>query len=403
MIVSRTWIAILLFGLFMGSSMAEDTPQDLFFKLYFTMTAADQSEKKNDNATALKQYEEVNKGLAEIKKRFPDWEPSIINFRTKYVKEKIANLKEIIDANTPSTPSPSPTVISPAPSLSPVQSPSQAVTPSQPSTTPEVTPSQPSTASPDDIYTLRKRINDLESELFTTKTQLSNAQREIATLNARLTDAQQELDNARKANIEDRVAAILNENKTLKDQLNDAQTKIKSMQGNADAVTLAQLRDQLTSVQGKLAQLSDDNQKYQTLNGDLKQQLEMAQQKLAASDQQANGSQNSDSTHRENEVLRDIVSRQLLEQARRDAARKLAKDEIDNLKIKSATLQKQIDILSSPLVAISPDLLKMLNLPTTPSFSAARPWERLNQELVGNVSWPSPSWEVSVWHRSQLD
>ena len=57
---------------------------------------------------------------------------------------------------------------------------------------------------------------------------------------------------------------------------------------------------------------------------------------------------------RENEILRGIVVRERQEEARREQAKKLMLAEFDKLKIKSDTLDQQIELLAQPVTKLTP-------------------------------------------------
>jgi len=66
---------------------------------------------------------------------------------------------------------------------------------------------------------------------------------------------------------------------------------------------------------------------------------------------------------RENELLRNIVVREREEEARRDEARKLMLAEFDRLRIKSDSLNKEIELLARPVTKLSSEELSLLRQP----------------------------------------
>lgn len=372
MILRRAWAVLILSGLLLSSGLAGTTPQDTFFQLYFTLTEAERLEKREDYATAYQRYQDVGQKLEELKKKYPEWEPGIVNYRSKYVRDKLAGLKSKV-ADLPPPPAPKTEEVTPPPAK-----PVMAVNPT------EVT-------DPSETATLRRRIVQLEQELTMTKTQLTSALTEISTLRTRLAAAEKELDYARTTNVEERMATLLQENNNLKTQLNDAQTRMKSLQNGADPAAVSSLQEQLTRVQTQLASLEKENQTFRAGTNTLKIQLELAQAKLAEADKQAATMPNTEEIRRENEVLRGIITRQLQEQARRDAAKRLATEELQNLKGKSEVLQQQIDILSSPLVVLSKEELALLKLPTSTGFQAPLVTSEPKASTVTTTPEPSPT------------
>ena len=129
--------------------------------------------------------------------------------------------------------------------------------------------------------------------------------------------------------------------------------------GGSSDVSVSNLQVQLKKVQDQVSLLERENQSYRQTTTDLKNQLETAQRQLA----DGGSGKNDEQLRQENDVLRNIINRQLQEQARRDSAKRLALEELLNLKVKSEVLRQQIDLLSSPLVVLSSDELSMLHTP----------------------------------------
>ena len=349
-----TYTFVVLLAL-LSPLLAQVSPQDQFLQLYFSLQEAERLEQNGQLATARDRYKDVADKLDNLKKDHPEWEPGIVNFRIKFVADKIAELTDKSDAN----PSASTPPATPPPPGSTPMSPTPA--PAAPTTFASPPAPAASTPNPDDTDTLKARIASLEKELADTKLQLTGALAQATDLRQRLDAAERELATAKSSNLEERVASIMDENNSLKAQLADAQTKIKALQ-DGSATDTSPLKQQLQDVQQQLATLESENQTFKATNNDLKQQLEEEKAKLADSDKQVAQQPNADSVHRENDVLRGILTRQLQEQARRDAAKRLAAEEIGNLHIESKVLEQQIDILSSPIITLSPDERSLLRL-----------------------------------------
>ncbi len=331
------------------------TPQDQFLKIYFLLQDAERMERNGQYASARGRYTEVADQLTDLKKNYPDWEPSIVNFRIKYARDKIAQLADKSDPPSSTAPAPSaPTASNAAPMPVPAPAPT-------PAPAPDAAPSAPSVSS--ETIALKQRISTLEGELADTKRQLNDALTQAADLRQRLDAANRELSNIKSANLEERMATILEENKSLKSKLADAEDRVKTLQNGGDSTTsIPLLKDQLKKVQDQLTYLQAENQAFRTTTNDLKQQLETAQQKLSLADQQSSQLPGGDATRKENEILRGIVTRQLQEQARRDAAKRLADEEISSLHVKSEVLRQQLDILSSPIIALNPEERALLRI-----------------------------------------
>ncbi len=350
-----TYTFVVLLAL-LSPLLAQVSPQDQFLQLYFSLQEAERLEQDGQLATARDRYKDVADKLDNLKKDHPEWEPGIVNFRIKFVADKIAQLTDKTDANPGASAAASATATTtPLPPGGIPSAPASAPTFAAPPA-----PSAPAT-NPDDTDALKARVASLEKELADTKLQLTGALAQATDLRQRLDAAERELATAKSSNLEERVASIMDENNSLKAQLADAQTKIKALQDGSSTDT-SPLKQQLQDVQQQLAALENENQTFKATNNDLKQQLEEAKAKLGDSDKQVAQQANADSVHRENDILRGILTRQLQEQARRDAAKHLAAEEINNLHIESKVLAQQIDILSSPIITLSPDERSLLRL-----------------------------------------
>ncbi|MDE1171836.1 MAG: tetratricopeptide repeat protein [Verrucomicrobium sp.] len=384
MMVPKRWASLIvgLFSLFFVAMtvLADAPPQDQFLQIYFQLQEADRLERNEQYASARDKYKSIADQLDALKKNHPEWEPSIINFRIKYARDKIAELATKTD-KTPAKPSTPPSA--PAPAPSPATTATTTSTSTQTSaiaglTNGSSTAASASTTAPagTDMASLQQRVNDLEKELSNTKTQLANALDLAGQLRQRLDAAERELGSVKGANLEERVAGILQENASLKAQLTDAQQRVKDFQAGAQPDSVPMLKEQLKNAQDQLSTLEAENQAFRINTNDLKQQLEAALAKLNAVDKQ-NGTA---SFHQENDVLRGILTRQLQEQARRDEAKRLALEEMENLHIQSKVLQQQIDALGSPIITLSADEKALLRInaaqitaPSAAAPSAAAP------------------------------
>jgi tetratricopeptide (TPR) repeat protein len=144
---------------------------------------------------------------------------------------------------------------------------------------------------------------------------------------------------------------------------------------DTDVAALAELHDALFSafppkddaalandIDAVDAELARANEEYKTKIASLTTQL-----------QQAGTSGKSDSTlAKENGMLRSILDRQLKEQARREAARRLVLDEFKNLAVSTDALKTQLEVLSSPLVSLTDEEQGMLKF-SAPTLVAPEP------------------------------
>ncbi len=357
----RVGVACLLLAIAF-SAHAAYPPQDQFLQAYLSLQEAEQLEKKGDRVAAHSKYLDVERKLELLKRNNPDWEPSIVAFRLRYVRGKIA-LSE--DARQKGA------------------SESEAAQPERGEAAPLPTardgsgdPRGSRTASARggaesgegggnrQLFLLRSRISQLESELTSTKSRLQAAVSEAGNLRERLQSARKELAIAQSSNVEERIAAVLQENNALKAQLAQTEGKIRALQTGNNENAVVGIRDQLKGVQEQLAVLERENQIFRTTAGSLKSQLETAQQRLAESARQFLASSGNEQLQKENEILRGIINRQLQEQARHEMAKKLVTEELQSLKVDSQFVQRQLEILSSPLISLTPEELALLKGPT---------------------------------------
>ncbi|MDD4932137.1 MAG: tetratricopeptide repeat protein [Methylacidiphilaceae bacterium] len=342
-------------------------PQDQFLQAYLTLQEAEQMEKKGEGTAAHQKYLDVERKLELLKRNNPDWEPSIVAFRLRYVRGKIALSEEARKKglSSPEATQPDKNEVASSPSTASTGDGSRDH-PRGSHSVPANRVDAESTESTGNrqVFLLRSRISQLEGELTSTKSKLQAAVSEAGSLRERLQSARKELAIAQSSNVEERIAAVLQENNALKAQLAQTEGKIRALQAGNDEGAVVGIRDQLKGVQEQLAVLERENQIFRTTAGSLKSQLETAQQRLAESARQFFASSGSEQLKKENEILRGIVNRQLQEQARREMAKKLLTEELQSLKVDSQFVQRQLEILSSPLVSLSPEELALLKGPT---------------------------------------
>ena len=93
---------------------------------------------------------------------------------------------------------------------------------------------------------------------------------------------------------------------------------------------------------------------------------------------------------RENELLRNIVVREREEEARRDEARKLMLAELDRLRTKSDSLNKEIELLAQPVTKLSSEELSLLRRPVGSASDQ-------NHGAL-TASFIFASWSIDTWN-----
>lgn len=344
---------------------AEEALQDKFLNVYMLIREAGKLEEANQKASARKRYEIALKQLEQFPRK---WNPAIIGYRKKLCESKIKELagaQDAIDGGAGDIVPPLPDDL-PQPEVDDVM------------VVEEKGTEQVPVVDTAEMDQLKAQVASLETDLNDTRNRLDATIAERDRLRVELAAATSELAKVKTDNTEDKVAELLRENQQLKEQLASAETQIQSMADDTDAESnIAMLNARLEKVRDQLAAQQTLNKSFEEATADLKQKLEEAQRELMLARQSAQEATGGDEAmDKENQMLRDIVQRQLQEQARRDIAKKLAQEELDNLKVKSETLMQQIDVLGSPLVELSEQELAMLRMsdpeivPTANAFEA---------------------------------
>ncbi|MEM1156848.1 MAG: tetratricopeptide repeat protein [Verrucomicrobiota bacterium] len=368
--------------LLIHAGFSQESPQDQYLKIYLLIQEADKLETAGQKASAYERYRVSNQRLKDLQNNFPNWEPTIVKFRIKYTEDKVTSLANAVDENPSqviapipsdliSTPPPAATAPTPVPTepVAPTLTASQQLDQQAPS--PLAEPGMASNptiaalstnaalvnATPEEM---KSRISDLEGQLDMTRDQLQAARTEAAQLRSRVQDLEGKIKIAMEGTTDEKIAMMMQENQRLKTELTKTENIISSIQGDGSLNSVMNLKEQVDKIQGQLQLAKQENTALRQTNEEYRQQLADVQAKL---DEAVSGDQIS-TLQQENDVLRNIVSRQLKEQARRDIAKRLALEELDALAIDSAKLETQLDILGSPLVNLTEEEKAMLRRPT---------------------------------------
>ena len=68
---------------------ADKQTQEKYIKMYALINSGDKAETTTHTEEANKYYQEAYLGLLQIQKEKPDWEPAIVRYRLRYVREKL--------------------------------------------------------------------------------------------------------------------------------------------------------------------------------------------------------------------------------------------------------------------------------------------------------------------------
>ena len=86
-----TWIntAFVILSLPTHDLLGSDLPQDQYLKVYNTINEGDKYYAIQDLAASDEKYIAAEQMLEKIKAEFPDWEPSIIDYRLETIRAKM--------------------------------------------------------------------------------------------------------------------------------------------------------------------------------------------------------------------------------------------------------------------------------------------------------------------------
>lgn len=384
-------VALLMIALTVpaGSQTSAKAPQDVYLQIYLQIQEAERLESSGQKLTAKNRYQAASERLTELQKSSPQWEPTIVKYRMKYCQDKIALLADARDANpapekdpedkpdlpikdpedaAPVKPVENTDTVKPPSGKLPVPAPTGTDTdstpPAPPTPSPTVVTPPPAVDNSAETNELKKRVKELSDELATTKTKLDSAVAEAAQLKSLSEDLKKQLADARKGSSE-QMDKLLDENKSLKEKLADANTQVEKLQKGEKSV--ANLEEQVKKLKDQLETSQKQNEELVRANEGYRKQLEETQKSITESTQKLaaleKDSKVSGPLLKENQLLRGIVERQLKEQARRDAAKRLALEEITALNIQSTTLRDQLQILGTPVVELTAEEKALLKLP----------------------------------------
>ena len=320
----------------------EASNQTVYLNIFLKYNEAFNLEKQSDFRGALAGFEDCLKRLNKLHTSDPNWETALVIQRMADCKAQIADLQVKVAAMPPETQA----------------TPPDSGTPSDQNPGTNAAPG----AVPPDTASLQAQLDAVKRELADTKEKLKNSLIETQTYRDQLAAVNQQLDTLKsQQSVDDRVGKLLSDNKVLTDKLAEAQKQLDQIK-SPQALTL--LRAKLKNSEDQLAAAQAANVALQQTTNTLKTQLDQAQADLSAANQKLaatpTGSPEYATIKHENEIMRNILTREVQEQSRRDGSKRLAQEEFDRLKITSKVLQEQLDILGSPMSPPANDEERMI-------------------------------------------
>ena len=344
------------------------SPQDDYLQIYVMIQEGDKLTQGGQNSQGREKYETAIQRLEKLKNENPEWEPTIVKYRIKYLNEKLDSLKSAKDTSPAPKPAPAPATLTPAPTTTEKPASAEKPTPSEPKA--EIPAAPAPAASPavaDDPSALRQKVIALSGELESARTELRQAKSDLDAAVADKKQLQQKLSASPAPDAD--VAKLQEENTSLRGKLSAAEESLKKAAGGEIAGEMTSLRGQVDQLEKKLAEANNKSAELARANEEYKTKIASLTTQL----QQAGTAGKSDSTlAKENTMLRSILDRQLKEQARREAARRLVLDEFKNLAVSTDALKTQMEVLSSPLLSLTDEEQGMLKF-SAPTLVAPEP------------------------------
>ncbi|MBL9129880.1 MAG: tetratricopeptide repeat protein [Verrucomicrobiaceae bacterium] len=178
--------------------------------------------------------------------------------------------------------------------------------------------------------------------------------------NAKALGMQADMDALNKKAASGSMKKLIEENERLKKDLADAQKQVETLKADVTnkEKEITKLRGDLTTLQGQLSTLRQESAQYQTQVADLTRQLKELKEMPAGPAGEASAL-----ITQENEMLRNIIMRQLRLQNRQQTAKELVIAELSKMENASADLIKQVEELKNARMTLSPEEEKLFKDP----------------------------------------
>jgi len=262
-------IAGLLFVVTSASAQSDD-PSETFLKAYMTAQQGEKLERDNQFTRALAKYRLAGSLLEELKKTHSDWQPAIVEYRSRKVSASILRVQgksgtqqDLAATNAPpaeAQPSPQQST-EPTVEIGPNKSkPSIIVQPAgQASPSPKTrdtvveaaapAPATNDTAIKNATRKLREKVEQLEAELHQSRSKVSEVEEEKEKLNSKLKESNSKLEQAQQE-----LEKTKGAEKNVRGQLAEAQGSLKKIQetGNGDAKAQEALKGEIAQLKKAL-------------------------------------------------------------------------------------------------------------------------------------------------------
>ncbi len=202
-----------------------------------------------------------------------------------------------------------------------------------------------------------------EKEKDATNAKMAEANKRVGAITKERDQAVAEAKGSKEA--QQRVGALVAENSSLQKKLANAEKTVRELSEEKPKKEqqLAEVRRQIDQLQQQLAASQKQNRDYETMVASLRSQLDETATQLTKAKLVGATAEETTRLRKENEMLRTIVLRERQEEARREQAKKLMLAEFDKLRIKSETLNQQIELLAQPVTKLTDEELALLRQP----------------------------------------
>src|SRR6478752_9993449 len=222
----------------------------------------------------------------------------------------------------------------------------------------------------DEVAHLKDALAAADSARQTAEHQRDETQAKFAAANTQIAALEHQRDQALAQSkaakeTEQGVQLLLAEKNDLQQKLAKAEEEIRTLSESdpIKADKFAEMNRKLAELQQKLSETQKRNDYLAAKAAELDVQLDETSTQLQAAMLTGANGEESVKLAKENELLRNIVVRERQQEARRDQTRNLVLAELDKLKIRSETLNRQIEFLAQPVTKLNGEELALLRQP----------------------------------------
>ncbi len=349
------------------ASAQSDDPSEVFLKAYMTSQQGEKLERENQFKAALTKYRFAGGLLEELKKRNANWQPAIVEYRSRKVSEAILRVQNRIGTQQDLA----------AASGNPAADAGDADV--------QVSPRNAAAAPANDAaiqnatQALREKVEQLEAELKKSRDQFAVAQKDRDSLAGKLNDTNSKLQQA-----ETELAKSRGAEKQVRDQLATAQSSLKKIESSGAADAKAQ-----EALRGEIAQLKKALEAAESGRSAAERERNIATAQLEdANKQVASVTAEKDAVARD----RDSLLEQLKAAPDAEGRMKVLIAENSDLKQKLANAEKTVRELGEDKPRKEQEIAE-----------AKRQLEQLRQQLVSSQK-QKEDYEITIADlRSQLD